>query len=182
MTLCKNQIYVKGITIGWSLFYILWNQMQNVHEIFFEWQNFIDLEVFVICVPLSHTLIRISKIVAKDTFNCLKQVLKWDFFTSDQFCSWWNTNRTRLKIFIFDHSKKNKIPRATIFEECVCSHNKHHDVHHHLLHTLVVVQNLAYDNKLGNSFWVKKERCWSCSWWKVFTTMTHISWTINIVF
>jgi hypothetical protein len=41
------------------------------------------------------------------------------------------------------------------------------------LHTLVVVQNLAYDNKLAISFWLKKERYWSFLVEGVYDYNTH---------
>jgi hypothetical protein len=61
-----------------------------------------------------------------------------------------------LKHFMFSCFDTFVFPGTTTFEEHVCSHNKHHNVHHHPLHTLVVVQNLPYDNKLAISFWLKK--------------------------
>jgi hypothetical protein len=41
------------------------------------------------------------------------------------------------------------------------------------LHILVVVQNLAYDNKLAIFFWLKKKTCWSLLVEGVYNYNTH---------
>ncbi len=78
-----------------------------------------------------------------------------------------------LNIFISDHSNIFNFLGATTFEEHVCNHSKHHGVHHHPLHILVVVQNLAYDNKLTIFFWLKKKTYWSLLVEGVYDYNTH---------